>query len=235
MRGIAVAIMNCSSVRNRPMPAAPVSSMCGRSTSRPALMQQRDAHAVAGDAGLVAQRVVLRLAARAQPHALGIGALDVGRRAHMHVAGNAVDDDGIVRFDEAGGVGDLAHGRDAERARHDGHMRGRRRPPPAPGRAAACGRSRAAPPAPWSAPRGSRSPASARAPARGPAPSAGASGGWRDRRGRAGDRADTGRSGAACARACRTARARPPASAVRPVITASRSRCSQPRSWANMR
>ena len=34
--------------------------------------------AVLGDAGLVAQRAVLRLLARAQPHALGIGGLDIG-------------------------------------------------------------------------------------------------------------------------------------------------------------
>ena len=30
--------MNCSSVRNSPMPAAPVSSRCGRSTGSPALI-----------------------------------------------------------------------------------------------------------------------------------------------------------------------------------------------------
>ena len=43
----------------------------------------------------------------------------------MHVAGRAVDDHGIARVGEAGGVGDLAHRGDAERARHDGDMRGR--------------------------------------------------------------------------------------------------------------
>ena len=36
--GMAVAIMNCNSVRNRPMPPAPVSAICGRSTSSPALI-----------------------------------------------------------------------------------------------------------------------------------------------------------------------------------------------------
>ncbi len=43
----------------------------------------------------------------------------------MHFAGGAVDDDGIARLDQAGGVGDLADRRNAERARHDRHMRGR--------------------------------------------------------------------------------------------------------------
>ena len=46
-----------------------------------------------------------------------------GERPHMHVAGRAVDDDGVARIGDAGGVGDLADGRDAERARHDRDMR----------------------------------------------------------------------------------------------------------------
>ena len=50
------AIMNCSSVRNRPMPAAPVSARCGRSTSRPALSSRPISLAVAGDRRHVAQR-----------------------------------------------------------------------------------------------------------------------------------------------------------------------------------
>ena len=57
---------------------------------------QRDRLAVLGDAGPVAQRAVLRLAAGAQLDPLGIGRLDVGRRPQMHVAGRAVDDDGIA-------------------------------------------------------------------------------------------------------------------------------------------
>ncbi len=117
--------MNCNSVRNRPMPAAPVSSICGRSMTRPALIISAIVLAVLGDAGLVAQREILRLPARAQFDALDIGALDVRRRPHMHVAGRAVDDDGVARFDKAGGVGDLADGRNAERARHDRDVRGR--------------------------------------------------------------------------------------------------------------
>ena len=43
----------------------------------------------------------------------------------MHVAGRAVDDDGVAGLDQAGGVGDLADRGDAERARDDRDMRGR--------------------------------------------------------------------------------------------------------------
>ena len=84
---------------------------------------QRHRLAVLGHARLVAQRQVLQLPARAQPHALDIGGLHVGRRPHMDVAGGAVDDDGIARIGDAGGVGDLADRRDAERAGDDRHMR----------------------------------------------------------------------------------------------------------------
>ncbi len=41
----------------------------------------------------------------------------------MHVAGRAVDDDGVAGVGDAGGVGDLAHRRDAERAGDDRHVR----------------------------------------------------------------------------------------------------------------
>ena len=41
------------------------------------------------------------------------------------MAHRAVDDDRVARIDDAGGVGDLADRRDAERARHDRHVRGR--------------------------------------------------------------------------------------------------------------
>jgi hypothetical protein len=85
--------------------------------------QQGDLLAVLADARLVAQRLILRLAASAQAHALGIGAFDIGGRAQEHFAGNAVDDDRIAGFDEAGDVLHLADRGDAERARDDGHMR----------------------------------------------------------------------------------------------------------------
>ena len=87
--------------------------------------QQRHLLAVLGDAGPVAQRVVLLLPPRPQPDPLDIGRLHVGRGPDVHVAGRAVDDDRIARVDDAGGVGDLADRGDAERARHDRDMRGR--------------------------------------------------------------------------------------------------------------
>ena len=46
-----------------------------------------------------------------------------GRRPDMHVAGGAVDDDGVARIGDAGRIGDLADRRDAERAGDDRHMR----------------------------------------------------------------------------------------------------------------
>ena len=166
--------------------------------------------AVLGDARLVAQCAVLRLPARAQaararhrpPRCPAAGA--------MNVAGRAVDDDGVAGFDKAGGVLDLARPTECPaRARRWRHAMSARLPP-APGRASACGRSRAAPPAPSSAPRGWRSPAAAPWRRMILAHQAGASAGWRGHRDRAAARADRGRSCAACARACRTARARPP-------------------------
>ncbi len=40
----------------------------------------------------------------------------------MHVAGGAVDDERVARIDETGGIGDLAHRGNAERARDDGDV-----------------------------------------------------------------------------------------------------------------
>ena len=201
--------MNCSSVRNRPMPAAPVSSICGRSTSRPALIISVIFSPSLVTHGLSRSAQVLRLPARAQPHALDIGRLHVGRRPHVHVAGRAVDDDRVARIDEAGGVGDLADRRDAERARDDRDVRGR---------AAFLQHQAAQPLAVVVEQR--RRPHRARDQDRVLrqllarrrvvlADAAGASAGWRDRRDRAAARADRGRSRAACGRGCRTARARP--------------------------
>ena len=91
----------------------------------PGIDHQRNFLAVLGDARTVAQRPILRLPARAQFDPLAIGRLDVLRRTHMHVAGRAVDDDGVARLDQAGGILDFADGRNAERARHDRDVRGR--------------------------------------------------------------------------------------------------------------
>ena len=91
--------------------------------SQAGIDHERDLLAVLGHARLVAQREVLQLPAGAQPHSLDIGRFHVGRGPHMDVAGRAVDDDGIAGIGDAGGIGDLAHGRDAERPRDDRHMR----------------------------------------------------------------------------------------------------------------
>ena len=86
---------------------------------------ERDRHAVLGRARLLAQREILQLPACAQPHAFDIGSLHVGRGPHVHVASRAIDNDGVARIHQAGGVLDLADGCDAERACHDRHMGGR--------------------------------------------------------------------------------------------------------------
>ena len=54
---------------------------------------QRNGLAVLGDAGLVAQRLILFLPPRAQPDAFGIGILDILRRADIDFPAAAVDDD----------------------------------------------------------------------------------------------------------------------------------------------
>ena len=91
--------------------------------SQAGIDHEGDLLAVLGDARLVPQRKVLQLPARAQPHALDIGRLHVGRRPHVDVAGRTVDDDGVAGVGDAGGVGDFAHSRDAERPCDDRHMR----------------------------------------------------------------------------------------------------------------
>ena len=75
--------------------------------------------------GRLPQRQVLLLPAGAEPHLLGIGRLDLGRRADLDLAGAAVDDDGVAVLDEIDDVLDLADGGDAERAGDDGDMAGR--------------------------------------------------------------------------------------------------------------
>ncbi|MGY4354281.1 hypothetical protein ACVW0J_000774 [Bradyrhizobium sp. i1.7.7] len=72
-----------------------------------------------GDAGTVAQREVLRLAAGAEAHAFGEGGFDLLRRAHIDRARGAVDDDGVAGIGDARRVRDFADRGDAERAGHD--------------------------------------------------------------------------------------------------------------------
>ncbi len=107
------------------MPSAPDSARCGRSTSRPGVHQQRHALAVAGDRRLVAEQPVLLLPPGAEADLLGVGQLDVGVGPEVHLAGVAVDDDGVAVLDQRHDVADAADGRNAERARHDGDVAGR--------------------------------------------------------------------------------------------------------------
>ena len=85
----------------------------------PGIDHQFDRLAVLGDAGHVAQRRILRLAAGAEPDPLGIGRFDLRRRADIDRARGAVDDDGIAGIGDAGRVRHFADRGDAERARHD--------------------------------------------------------------------------------------------------------------------
>ena len=125
MRGISVAIMNCSLGAEQADAARAGLGDVRQVDQQAGIDHQRDLLAVLGDAGPVAQRAVLRLAAGAQLDALAIGGLDVGRRPQMHVAGRAVDDDRVAGLDQPRDVVDLADRGDAERARHDRDMRGR--------------------------------------------------------------------------------------------------------------
>ena len=86
---------------------------------------QRDLVAVLGEAWFAAQRLILRLLACAQPHALDIGRLDIGLRGADSFAGDAIDDDRVAGFHEARSILDFADRRDAERTRHDRDMGGR--------------------------------------------------------------------------------------------------------------
>ena len=104
------------------MPVAPVSSRCGRSTSRPALSWRLISAPSIVIAGYVPKLEVLLLTPGAQARLFRIGGLDLGARADLHVAGHAVDDDGVALLHDRRGVRYFADGRDAERAGHDGDM-----------------------------------------------------------------------------------------------------------------
>ena len=65
---------------------------------------QADRDAVAGHRRGVAQGAILVLPARAQARLLAIGFLDVGLRAQLHFAGDAVDDDRVAVLDDLGDV-----------------------------------------------------------------------------------------------------------------------------------
>ena len=227
--------MNCSSVRKRPTPAAPDSSRCGMSMSRPAFMWSAIATPSRVTDGSSREQPVLLLPAGAEAHLVGIGGLDVGGRPQMHLAGVAVDDDGVAGLGQRHDVVELPDRGDAERARDDGDVAGR----------PALLEHQAAQPLavvveqlgrPHVAGDDDRvAPADRRRTARAGGPSARAAGGWRDRRNRAAGRAGTGRSAAACGARVSFCTRSTAASAVRPLRIASCSRRVQPRSSANIR
>ena len=66
---------------------------------------QIDRDAVLGHGRHVAQFVILLLLARAQPCLFGIGKFDVGRRAQMNIAGDAINDHGIAGLNQIDNIG----------------------------------------------------------------------------------------------------------------------------------
>ena len=80
-RGNVADIMNCSSVRNRPMPSAPDSRQVRDVHLQAGIDVQLDALAVLGDGGLVAQRAVLALPPRPKARLVAIGGDDLARSA----------------------------------------------------------------------------------------------------------------------------------------------------------
>ncbi len=105
------------------MPEQLVSSMMRQVDHEARIDHQLDRLAVLGDAGLVAQRDVLRLPPGAETHALGIGRFDLGRRPHVDRARGAVDDDGVAGIGDPRRVRHLADGGNAQRTRDDGDVR----------------------------------------------------------------------------------------------------------------
>ena len=216
--------MNCSSVRNSPMPSAPDWSRCGRSNEQPGIDVERHARAVERDRRHACATRHIGAWRRARKRDLvGISRDDFGRRPQMQFAAFGVDDR-RGRRPRPWSSTPLAWliGGNAERAGHDGDMARRRRPPRAPAPRNRCavvieqlGRAHIAgdenrvlrqryrpPPCP-------------------PRRRGGAAAGWRDRRCRAAARAHKDRSGASCARGCRCARARRRLRRSSPVCTAS--------------
>ena len=78
--------------------------------------------AVAADGGHLAQLVVLFAAPGPQAGLFAIGSLDIGGRAHLHLAAGPVHNDGVAVADQIGDIGAIADTGDAERARHNGNV-----------------------------------------------------------------------------------------------------------------
>ena len=83
---------------------------------------QIDCNAILCHGRDVAQFRILRLFSRAQPRLFGIRMFDIGWRAQMNIAGDAIDDYCIAGFNQIDNIGDVADSRDAERAGNDRDM-----------------------------------------------------------------------------------------------------------------
>ena len=118
--------MNCSSVRNRPMPSAPDSASCGRSTSRPAFICSliRLPSRVTGSTSRSARNCSWRRARK--PYLFLVGPLQIGHRPQMHLGVVAIDDDRVAIFGQRHHARCLADHRNAHGARDDHHMAGHR-------------------------------------------------------------------------------------------------------------
>ncbi len=114
--------MNCSSVRNRPTEHGAGLRDMLEIDEQSGVHMQIDRDAVLGHGRHVAQFAILLLPAGAQPRLFRIGIVRHRRRAQMHVARDAIDDDCIAGLDEIDDIGDFADGRDAERAGDDRDM-----------------------------------------------------------------------------------------------------------------
>ena len=89
---------------------------------QPRIHVQADRDAVEGDGGNIAQRAVLRLLAGAHAGLFGVSRFHVRWRAQMNFACVAVDDDRVALLDDLGDVGNVAHGRNRQRAGDDRQM-----------------------------------------------------------------------------------------------------------------
>ena len=228
--------MNCSSVRNRPMPSAAGFVELRQVDEQAGIHLQVDLDPVAADA--TACRAASGSAPGASVAELGPcrtnSASRFGRRAQMHAAVLAVDDDRVAALRHGDRALDLADDGNAERPRDDDDVAGRRALFQDEAADLARGGSRAVRPRPCErATMIASSGSSTDRPRRGR--SAGAAAGWRDRRNRAAARGYTGSVRCIMRARMSLCTFSTAASAVRPLRTASSSRRTQPRSWANMR
>ena len=69
---------------------------------------QADARAVESDRGQILEGEILVAAARPHARLFNVGKLEVGGRAQMHFAGDAVDDDRVAVFHGFRNVSDVA-------------------------------------------------------------------------------------------------------------------------------